>query len=139
MAPLVRKLLYAVSFELCGILVASAGLVAMTGTQAGSSLILSTISAGVAMTWSMAFNAGFELWEARQKTRGRPFRRRALHALLFEATMTLIFVPFLAWWLGVTLWRAFTYELGLIGLFVVYTWAFTWAFDRIFGLPPSAR
>ncbi len=31
------------------------------------------------------------------------------------------------------------YEAGLIALFIVYTYIFTWGFDRIFGLPALAR
>ena len=28
---------------------------------------------------------------------------------------------------------------GLIVLFLVYTWVFTWSFDRLFGLPQALR
>ncbi|MEO6299129.1 MAG: PACE efflux transporter [Paracoccaceae bacterium] len=139
MTPLTRKITYAISFETLGILVEGAGLLFMSDASASESLLLAAICAAFAMTWSLAFNAMFEGWEARQTVRGRPMSRRALHTLLFEGGLTLLLLPFLAWWLQVSLLRALTLEAGLIAIFVVYTYVFTWAFDAIFGLPPSAR
>lgn len=139
MSPFRRKLLYAVSFETLGTLVAALGLMAMSQASAGSSLALSALAATVALVWSFAFNTAFEAWEARQPRRGRPLSRRIVHALLFEGGLVLILVPVMAWWLQVTLWQALAYEAGLIVLFLIYTYLFTWGFDRLFGLPASAR
>ncbi|OYU39237.1 MAG: hypothetical protein CFE33_12585 [Pseudorhodobacter sp. PARRP1] len=139
MTPTFRKILYAVSFETLGIAVATLGLLAMSDADAGQSLILSAITASVAMTWSMAFNWLFEAWEARQSVRGRSLARRTVHALLFEGGLVVLVLPIMAWWLGVDLWTALQYEAGLIVLFIIYTYIFTWSFDRIFGLPASAR
>ena len=66
-------------------------------------------------------------------------RRRTVHALMFEGGLVLICIPVMAWWLQVGYLEALVYEAGLIALFIVYTYAFTWGFDRIFGLPASAR
>jgi uncharacterized membrane protein len=139
MTPTRRKILYAVSFETLGIAIAALGLIVMAGADAGSSIILSAITATVALSWSFVFNNLFEAWEARQKIRGRSFRRRTVHALLFEGGLVLLLVPIMAWWLNVSLMQALAYEAGLIALFMAYTYAFTWAFDQIFGLPVSAR
>ncbi|MEO8244213.1 MAG: PACE efflux transporter [bacterium] len=139
MSPLVRKILYAVSFETLGILVEGAGLLAMSDGSATESLMLAALFAGFAMIWSLTFNALFERWEARQTMRGRPLSRRALHALLFEGGLTLMLLPFLSWWLQIGLLHTLTLEAGLIAIFIVYTYLFTWAFDAILGLPPSAR
>ncbi|MBA3911569.1 MAG: hypothetical protein C0524_17235 [Rhodobacter sp.] len=139
MSPAHRKILYAVSFETLGTLVASLGLLAMTDASAGSSFLVSVIGATVALCWSYLFNTLFEAWEKRQATKGRSFRRRTIHAVLFEGGMVVLFVPFMAWWLGVSLIEAAIYEAGLILIFIVYTYVFTWGFDRIFGLPVSAR
>jgi uncharacterized membrane protein len=139
MTPTHRKILYAVSFETLGIAIAALGLIVMAGADTGSSIFLSSITATVALSWSFVFNSLFEAWEARQTIRGRSFRRRTVHALLFEGGLVLILVPVMAWWLNVNLMRALAYEAGLIALFMAYTYAFTWAFDQIFGLPISAR
>jgi len=123
-----RKLVYAVTFEALGVVVATIGLLVMSDASAGNSLGLAVLA-----------NSAFESWEARQPRRGRSFGRRAVHALLFEGGLVLILMPLTAWWLGVGLWLAMVYEAGLIVLFIVYTWAFTWTFDAIFGLPEAAR
>jgi uncharacterized membrane protein len=41
-------------------------------------------------------------------------------------------------WLGISPAAAFVANLGLLAFFFVYAVAFTWAFDRVFGLPASA-
>lgn len=139
MSPTTRKIIYAVSFETLGVAVATLGLLLMSEANATQSLILSAITASIAMGWSMAFNALFEAWEARQTTKGRSLTRRSVHALLFEGGLVVLVLPIMAWWLQVDVWTALSYEAGLIVLFIVYTYVFTWSFDRIFGLPQSAR
>ena len=139
MTPTRRKILYAISFETLGIAIASLGLSAMSDASATQSLVLSTLTASIALIWSFGYNSLFEAWEARQPTKGRSGTRRAAHALLFEGGLILLMVPVMAWWLGVGLLQALVYEAGLIALFITYTYVFTWAFDHLFGLPASAR
>lgn len=139
MTPTLRKIIYAISFETLGVAVATLGLLAMSEANATQSVILSAITATIAMGWSMGFNAIFEAWEARQSIKGRSLMRRSVHALLFEGGLVVLVLPIMAWWLQVDLWTALKYEAGLIVLFIVYTYVFTWSFDRIFGLPASAR
>jgi uncharacterized membrane protein len=139
MTPARRKIVYAVSFEALGTLLASVALMLMSEASASSSLVLSLLTATIALSWSFVFNTGFEAWEARQPVRGRSLRRRTVHALMFEGGLVLICIPVMAWWLQVGYLEALVYEAGLIALFIVYTYVFTWGFDRIFGLPASAR
>lgn len=91
------------------------------------------------MLWNLIFNAGFEAWERRQTVKGRSLPRRIAHALLFESGLVLFLLPLTMWWFSVTLLQALTYEAALIVAFLIYTYLFTWAFDRLFGLPASAR
>ena len=53
--------------------------------------------------------------------------------------LALMLIPMMAWWFDVGLWEATLMEAGLLVFFLVYTYAFNWAFDRIFGLPASAQ
>lgn len=138
MSPARRKIVYAVSFETLGTLVASAYLWMVSEAGPASSLALSIMTATIALSWSFVFNTLFEAWEARQSVKGRSLKRRTAHALLFEGGLVLICIPVMAWWLQVGYLEALAYEAGLIALFIVYTYAFTWGFDRIFGLPASA-
>ena len=137
--PTLRRLIYATSFEAGGIALSTLLLLLMSDTGAGGSFVFSVLASTVAMLWNLAFNALFEAWEARQTTRGRSLARRAAHALLFEGGLVLMLLPLTASWFAVDLLTALAYESVLIVAFLLYTWAFTWAFDRLFGLPASAR
>lgn len=139
MTPTRRKIVYAVSFEALGTLFGAGYLWLLSDASAGSSLALSTLTATIALCWSYAFNTIFEAWEARQAVKGRSLRRRTAHAVLFEGGLVLICIPVMAWWLQVGYLEALGYEAGLIAIFMIYTYLFTWGFDRIFGLPASAR
>ncbi len=134
-----RKILYAVSFETFGIAVATLGLMVMSDADTTSSVILSALTATIALSWSSVFNTLFEAWGARQAIRGRSFQRRTLPALLFEGGLIVILAPVMAWWLQVSYLQALDYEAGLIVLFIAYNYVFTWGFNRLFGLPASAR
>jgi uncharacterized membrane protein len=139
MSPTRRKIVYAVSFEALGTLVASVYLWLVSEASPASSFALSVLTATVALCWSYVFNSIFETWEAKQPVKGRSLARRTAHALLFEGGLVLLLLPIMAWWLQVSVWKALVYEAGLIVVFIAYTYLFTWAFDRIFGLPASAR
>lgn len=81
----------------------------------------------------------FERWEAGPITRGRSGRRRLAHAIGFELGFLIVLMPVAAWWLDISYLRSFVVNLGMNIFFFFYTTGFTWAFDRVFGLPESAR
>jgi uncharacterized membrane protein len=93
---------------------------------------------GIALTWNYLFNLAFERWETRQVVKGRSLARRIAHGIGFEGGLAFILMPVMAYWLDISMWAAFVADMGLLAFFFVYTVAFTWAFDRIFGLPQSA-
>jgi len=139
MTPPQRRVLQAVLYEL--------GAIALTGpivglsfdVGAGSSLLLAVIMSSIALAWNYVFNAGFEHWERRQVRRQRTVWRRLMHGIGFEGGLGLMLVPLMAVWLDIPLWQALVAEIGLLALFFLYAVGFTWAFDRVFGLPESAR
>lgn len=139
MSPVTRRIIYAVTFESGGILMGAAVLRVFSGAPAADTLGLSILGAVIALLWSYIFNAAFERWERRQVRRGRSFLRRSVHALMFEIGLTLILLPATAWFLSVGLAQALIYELGLVLFYLGYAWVFTFGFDRVFGLPESAR
>lgn len=132
-----RRVVYVSLYEGIAITLTAAVLSAM-GHGAMHSLVASVGASLLAVTWNLVFNAMFESWERRQVVKGRSIRRRIAHAIGFEGGLVLSMVPFFAWWLDVTLWQAFVMDLGFITFFLVYTFVFSWCFDRIFGLPASA-
>jgi len=93
----------------------------------------------IAAAWNFGFNAAFEAWEVRQTIKGRNWKRRVVHGIGFELGLSVMLVPLMAVWLGLSLWEALLADAGLIAFFLVYAMVFTWCFDRVFGLPLSAR
>ncbi len=133
-----RRVLYVALYELIAIGVVTLALGLLTEHGWGSSGGLAVGSSLIAVLWNLVFNHFFERWERRQPTRGRSPARRVAHAIGFEGGLLLWLVPFIAWWLGVSLWHALLMDLGLLLFFLVYTLVFTWVFDRVFGLPAAA-
>jgi len=133
-----RKVVYVSLYEGFAILFASIGLALLSCAGASKSIALAVVSSVIAVVWNLAFNTVFEAWEARQPVRGRSVKRRIAHAIGFECGLGAILVPVFAWWLGIGLWEALLFDAALLMFFLVYTFAFNWSFDRVFGLPASA-
>ena len=133
-----RRVLYVALYELIAIGVVTLALGLLTEHGWGSSGGLAVGSSLIAVLWNLVFNHFFERWERRQPTRGRSPARRVAHAIGFEGGLLLWLVPFIAWWLGVSLWQALLLDIGLLVFFLIYTFVFTWGFDRLFGLPAAA-
>jgi len=104
-----------------------------------STLGLAFVLSSIALGWNYVFNAFFERWESRQSVRGRSLARRVVHGTGFEGGLVILLVPVMSLWLDIPPLNAFLANLGLLAFFFVYAIAFTWAFDRVFGLPESAR
>jgi len=134
-----RKVIYATLFELIAVALTSSLLMLLAGHDAGHAGVAAVASSLIALMWNMVYNTVFEAWEARQATRGRSWMRRAAHAAGFEGGLVVMLVPLFAWWLGISLWEALVLDLWLVVFFMVYTFLFSLAFDRIFGLPASAQ
>lgn len=138
MQGLRRRIVHAVVFELIAIVLVTAAFSLLTEAETGSSTVLAALCSTIAMGWNMVYNKGFEAWEAKQASRRRSVLRRSMHALGFEFGLVVLLVPLIAWWLGVGLWQALVLDIGLMLFFLVYGFAFNWAFDHVFGLPRRA-
>lgn len=134
-----RKIVYVTLYEGIAIVCASAGLALTSDSGLMKAGVASAMASAIALVWNLVFNTAFEWWEARQTVRGRSLRRRVAHALGFEGGLGLILIPVFAWWLDVSLLQALAMEAGLMVFFLVYTFAFNWAFDGVFGLPAAAQ
>lgn len=133
-----RRLLQALLYEVFAIAFVGPALSLAFDKPPVSTLGLAAVLSTIALTWNYLFNWMFERWEARQAVRGRSFRRRLAHGVGFEGGLAVILVPVMSLWLDITPLAAFAANLGLLVFFFVYAVVFTWAFDRVFGLPQSA-
>jgi uncharacterized membrane protein len=138
MTPRTRRVLQALLYECGAIAIVGPVLGLVFGKPAGSTFALAAVLSAIALGWNYVYNALFERWESRQAVKGRGLARRVAHGAGFEGGLTLMLVPVMAAWLDTTLLAAFAANVGLLALFFFYAMGFTWAFDRVFGLPESA-
>jgi uncharacterized membrane protein len=138
MHPRTRRVFQAALYEVFAIAFVGPVLSLAFDKPAASTFGLAVALSSIALAWNYVFNALFERWESRQSRRGRSFARRLAHGIGFEGGLVVLLIPVMALWLDISALDAFIANLGLLAFFFVYAIAFTWAFDRIFGLPESA-
>lgn len=134
-----RRVVQAVLYETFAVAFVGPSLAWAFGHDSLQTTGLALLLSAIALAWNYVFNFWFERWESRQSDRTRTVRRRLLHGVGFEGGLCVLLVPVMAWGLSVTLWAALVADLALLLFFFVYAIGFTWAFDRVFGLPESAR
>jgi uncharacterized membrane protein len=84
----------------------------------------------IAMLWGFAFNSFFGILISCASSRVKKWQR-VIHALGFETGLVLIAVPLSAWWLEMTFVQALFMDLGLLLVFLPYTFCFYWAYDML--------
>jgi uncharacterized membrane protein len=138
MSPTTRRVLQALLYEAIAIAAVGPVLSMAFDKSTASTFGLAVVMSGIALTWNYGFNWLFERWESRQAVRGRSFFRRLAHGAGFEGGLVIILLPVMSLWLDISLIAALLANLGLLAFFFFYAIAFTWCFDRVFGLPTSA-
>lgn len=133
-----RRIVFITLYEGLAICASSVLLLAFSDTGLAGSAPLAVATSAVAVGWNLFYNWLFERWEKGRKQRGRGVGRRIAHAIGFEGGLLVILLPLIAWWLGISMLEALVADLGLLAFFLGYTFAFNWAFDRVFGLPTAA-
>lgn len=139
MQGLKRRVTYIVFYELLSFSIISTIFFLFSSKDATQSGILAAMTVVLAIIWNFIFNMIFEWWEAKQPDKGRSLKRRIQHAVGFEAGFVAITLPLFAWWLEISLLDAFFLDIGLTLFFMFFTFFYSWAFDKIFGLPLSAQ
>lgn len=137
MTPPIRLLLQAVLYEVFAIAFVGPVLSLVFGKSPTSTIGLACVLSSVALGWNFVFNTLFERWESLQIVRRRSLARRLSHGIGFEGGLVVLLVPVMSLWLDISVRDAFLTNLGLLAFFFVYAIVFTWAFDRVFGLPAS--
>ncbi len=127
-----ERLVQAAGYEIGGFLLAAPACVWLTGTSMGTSSMLVVVLTVTTMLWAPLFNTLFDRFDWR--LRGRPAsdrsqRVRLLHAFALEASDTVISVPILMMLGGLDLNAALLADLGLLAVYMAYTYAYHQVFD----------
>jgi len=120
--------MHAVLFEVVANILVFIILMVFASAAPAQTGVLTLVSSFLAMAWNYLFNLLFDTVQQRVGFK-KGLLVRSLHAILFEAGLLLVLVPFAAWWLAVTLLAAIRLELGLVLFFLIYTLLFNLAWD----------
>ena len=130
------RLRHAISFEVIAlILVIPAGAI-LFDVPLHDFGVVGIVSATLATLWNLGYNVLFDL--ALQRLTGTTLKSRivrVLHALAFEAGLLMVLLPFIAWYLGISLWDAFVLDIALAAFYLVYSYVFNLIYDTLFPLP----
>ncbi|WP_341204961.1 PACE efflux transporter [uncultured Sulfitobacter sp.] len=130
------RLRHAISFEVIAlILVIPAGAI-LFDVPLHDFGVVGIVSATLATLWNLGYNVLFDL--ALQRLTGTTLKSRivrVLHALVFEAGLLMVLLPFIAWYLGISLWDAFVLDIALAAFYLVYSYVFNLIYDTLFPLP----
>ncbi|WP_333827301.1 PACE efflux transporter [Pararhodobacter sp.] len=130
------RLRHAISFEIIGLSLLTPLGALVFAVPLKDMGVVGLVGATLATLWNYLYNWGFD--HALQRLTGttrKTLATRFVHALLFEAGLLAALLPFIAWYLGMNLWAALLMDLGFAGFYLVYAFAFNWAYDRLFPLP----
>ncbi|GGL54311.1 PACE efflux transporter [Wenxinia marina] len=134
------RIRYAVSFEIIGLLlVVPLGAIAFHHPvdEIG---VVAIVGATAATAWNYVYNLIFD--RAMQHRLGHTAKTpalRVLHAVLFEAGLLALLLPFIAWWLGIGLVEALVMDLGFAAFYLVYAFVFGWIYDLVFPIPAARQ
>lgn len=130
------RLRHALSFELIALLLIvplGAAVFHMPMHDIG---VVGIVSATLAMLWNLVYNYLFDVALRRfSGTTQKSPRLRVLHAVLFETGLLIVLMPFIAWYLGISLWQALVMDVSFALFYMVYAFGFNWAYDKAFPLP----
>lgn len=134
-----RRVVFVIGYEGLGVLATVFALSGLLGHSGGTSTLVAILVSTVATAWNYVWNTIFEAIERRRGAKGRGVASRAAHAIGYEGGVLIFTIPLVAFMLNVTFKEAMVIEASLLVFFLVFTVVYTWVFDKVFGLPDSAR
>ena len=129
---------HAVMFEIIGLAVFTPGAAFLFDQPMGHMGVIGVVSATAATVWNFVFNLGFD--RAMMRVRGsvqKTMPIRVLHTGLFEAGLIVILIPFIAWYLGISLMTALILDLAVVAFYLVYAFVFNIVYDWAFPIPAT--
>ena len=125
-----ERIVQAIGFELLAVLICTP-LLAWIMDKPMLEMGVATIAiAALALAWNVVFNGLFDR-VLKRLAMVKTTWVRVVHALLFEGGLVALGVPFIAWWLNISLWQAFLLDIGVLLFFLPYTYVYHWGYDVV--------
>lgn len=95
--------------------------------------VIAIVGSIMATMWNYGFNIVFDKGMVRfKRSTFKTPAIRVLHILLFESGLLMLYLPMVAWYLGISIWQAFIMDASLVGFYLFYNLSYNWAYDKIF-------
>ena len=130
-----RRVTYVFFYEVLSFLICAMILAVLSVSTISHTGPLSLLIAVIAVSVNFFYNYAFEWWEKRQHSKTRTIFRRVVHAIGFQAVLVTILIPLIAWWMQISLVKAFLLDFSLMIIIPCYTFVYNYFFDHLFGLP----
>lgn len=130
------RLRHAISFELSGLLIVMSAGILLFDRAAEDVGSIAMVASLIAAVWVYLYNYLFDIALLRLQGRTqKSVAQRAVHAVLFETSLLVIMLPFIAWHLELSLMDAFLMDAALASFYIVYAFGFNWVYDFRFPIP----
>lgn len=130
------RIRHAIGFELIGLLAFAPLASWMFGFALHQMGLIGAVASLVAAVWNYVYNLMFDKAMLRwtgQLRKSLPVR--VLHAILFELGLLVVFLPSVAWYLGIGLIDALLMDIAIAAFYMVYALIYNWAYDLVFPIP----
>lgn len=120
MRSLQDRIRHALSFEIIGLLLVIPLGALLFGMPMEDIGVVGLVSATLATIWNYVYNLGFD--HAMQRLKGTTLKTPAIrvgHAVLFELGLLIVLMPFIAWYLNISLAHALVMDIS----FALFTWS----------------
>lgn len=132
------RIRHALGFEILGLIIFAPLASLVFNYELHTMGVIALAASVIATVWNYFYNVLFD--KAMLKLRNDVHKTvpiRVLHAVLFEGGLLLLFMPMIAWYLGITLWEAFIMDIAMAIFYLVYAFFYNIAYDKIFPIPES--
>ncbi len=134
------RIRHALSFEIIALLIVTPASAWLFDKPIGHIGVVAVVSASIATGWNYVYNLGFD--HALRRLRGTVKKTvpiRLLHAVSFEIGLLFVLLPFIAWYLEISLREAFLIDLSLAVFYLIYAFVFNWVYDVLFPVSEPAN
>ena len=140
MRSIADRVRHALAFEIIGLVIFIPLFSWLLQKNVSEMSVLGVVSAFTATSWNFIYNWGFDLAMLRWAgTLHKTVAMRVLHSVLFEAGLIVLLIPFIAWYLDISLWAALLMDIAIVVFYLVYAFFFNIAYDRVFPIPDANK
>lgn len=132
------RIRHTLGFEIIGLIIFVPLASWLFGFDIQSIGIIAVAASIIATLWNYFYNLLFD--HSMLKLRSNVHKTvplRMLHAFLFEGGLLLLFLPIIAWHLGISLWQAFLMDITMATFYLVHAFVYNWIYDNVFPMPKT--